>query len=97
MNNVNEKSQQEWVNIRNNAKVGSEEYQRAKDNIEDSRGDTNNIQIGNLTGLIKAYKTETDRIIVNNRKLTFVAIGVALTALILQAVDFFLKYCVFGF
>ena len=97
MNNANEKSQLDWMNERNNTKVDSEGYQRAKDNIEDIRGDTNNKQVGNLTDFIKAYKTETDRTIASNRNLTLVAVGVALTALILQVVDFFLKYCVFGF
>lgn len=97
MENQDKKNQEELVKIRNNSSVNSEEYTRAKDSIEDIKGDTNNIQIGNLTNFIKAYKAETDRTINSNRNLTLVAVGVALTALIIQVVDFFLKYCVFGF
>ena len=92
-----EKSQKDLVKERNDSKVGSEEYQRAKDRIDDIIGDTNNKQVANLTNFIRAYKIETDRTITSNRNLTLVAIGVALMALALQAVDFFSKHCVFGF
>jgi hypothetical protein len=94
---MEEKSQEDLVNERNNAKFGSEEYHRAKDSIKDIIGNTNNRQVGNLSNVIKAYKIETDRIIKNNRNLTLVAVSVALTALLIQVIDFFLKYCVFGF
>jgi len=85
----------ELVKARDNAEIGSEEYQRAKDSIEDNRGDTNNKQVANLTDFIKMYKVETDRIIASNRRITLVAIGIALTALILQIFDFLLRYCKF--
>lgn len=62
MKNANEKSQEDLVKERNSAKVDSEEYQRAKDSIKDIRGDTNNIQIGDLSNVIKA-PNEATRII----------------------------------
>ena len=84
-----EKSQEDLIEERNNAKIDSEEYQRAKDGIEDIRGDTNNIQVANLSNFIKAYKSETDRTIASNRNLTLVAVGVALTAFVPQTTNFF--------
>ena len=90
---MTEKSQGDLIKERNNVKVGSEEYQRAKDRIEDIRDDTNNIQVANLTNFIKAYKEETDRTIGENRKLTVVAITIASIALIIQIAEFFKNYC----
>jgi hypothetical protein len=83
----------ELVKARDSAEIGSEEYLRAKNSIEDIRGDTNNKQVANLTDLMKIYKIETDRTITSNRRLTLAAIGIALIALILQIFDFLLKFC----
>lgn len=97
MNNADEKSQEDLVNIRNDSKVGSEEYQRAKDNIEDIRSDTNNNQVGDLANVFKTYKNETNRTIRDNRRLTIVAVSIASIALIIQIAEFFLKYSIFGY
>lgn len=94
MGNADQKSHEDWVKERNNAKIGSEEYQRAKDNIEDIRGDTNNKQVANLTDFIKAYKIETDKTIRSNRNLSIVAILVAIIMpLIPMIIDVISKYC----
>lgn len=90
----NEKSQEELVKIRNSSAINSEEYQRAKDRIRDIQGDVNNIQVGNLTDFIRAYKIETDKNIKSNRNLSLVAIGVAiLMPLIPMIIDLVTKYC----
>ena len=93
MGNADQKNHEDWVKERNNAKVGSEEYQRAKDNIKDIRGDTNNKQVANLTDFIKAYKIETGKNIRSNRNLSIVAILVAIMPLILMVIDVISKYC----
>jgi hypothetical protein len=84
--------QKDLIKLREDSGINSETYQRTKDRIEDIRGDTNNNQIGNLTNTVKQYKIETDRNIKSNHRLTVVAIGVALLALLFQIVDFVIKY-----
>lgn len=93
--NTKGKSHEEWIETRNNAPINSEEYTRAKDNIEDIMGNVNNIQIGNLTDFIKAYKVETDKNIRSNRNLSIAAILVAIIMpLIPMVVDLISKYCI---
>jgi len=91
----NKKSHEEWIEIRNSSAVNSEEYQRAKDHIQDIQGDVNNIQIGNLTDFIKLYKIETDKNIRSNRNLSIIAISAAIIMPSIPIIiDLFLKYCV---
>ena len=94
MANRDKKEYAEWINVRDNSNIKSEEYIRAKDYIEDIRGDTNNKQVANLTDFIKAYKIETDRTIRSNRNLSIVAILVAIIMpLIPTIIDLISKYC----
>lgn len=94
MKERDKKQYEEWIQTRNSLDIKSEEYVRAKDNVEDIRGDTNNNQVANLTDFIKAYKIETERTIRSNRNLSIVAILVAIIIpLIPTIIDLISKNC----
>lgn len=80
-------NQSDLMKLRDESNVTSEQYQRAKDHIEDIRLDTNNNQIGDLTNNIKDYKIETDRNIGWDQKLTLIAIIIGTSSLVVTALS----------
>ena len=87
------KSQEELVKMLQGMHADSTEYKNTSFEIQRMQQDTNNIQIANLTDLIKQYIHTATKSSKNDRNLSRVAIVIATISLIIQLLSVVIPLC----